>query len=110
MSADSRSLASRGIVTVGLDLGASSTSKTEVRVEEAHVSSLEAGHVDLDELAAGQDVGNGEEHVDELRNADLAGISDLDHRHGVVGILELGSSGADLGPYLSVDSIISSVT
>lgn len=109
MSANSRSLASRGIVAVGLNLGTSSTSKTEVGVEETNISSLEAGHVDLDELAAGEDVGNGEEHVDELRNADLAGISDLDHRHGVVGVLELGSSGADLRPDLSVDAVTLSV-
>lgn len=108
MSTNSRSLASSGIVAVGLDLGATSTSKAEVRVEETNVSSLEAGHVDLDELAAGEDVGNSEEHVDELRNADLARISDLDHWHGVVGVLELGSSGADLRPNLSVDSVISS--
>lgn len=106
MSANSRSLASCRIVAVGLDLGASGSSKAEVGVEETNVSSLEAGHVDLDELAAGEDVGNGEEHVDKLRNADLAGRSDLDHWHGVVGVLELGSSGANLRPNFSVDSAI----
>lgn len=104
VSANSCSLASCGIVAVGLDLGASSTSKTEVGVEETNVSSLESSHVDFHKLATGQDICNSEEHVDKLRNADLAGISDLDHWDWVVGVFELGSSGADLRPNLSVES------
>jgi hypothetical protein len=106
MSANSRSLASCGIVTVSLDLGASSTSKTEVRVEETNVSGGKAGHIDLDELAAGEDIGNSKEHIDKLRNADLARISDLNHWHRVVGVFELGSGSADLRPNFSVESIV----
>lgn len=104
MSTDSGRLAGCGIIAVGLNLGSSSTSNTEVSVEEADVPSFQAGHVHLDELAAGKNVCNGEEHVDELGNAELARLSDLDHGNRLVGILELVASGANLRPNLSVES------
>lgn len=107
MSADARRLAGCGIIAVGLNLGSSSTSNAEVSVEESDVSSLQAGHVHLDKLAAGKNVGNGEEHIDELGNAELARLSDLDHGNRLVGILELVASGANLRPNLSVESKVS---
>lgn len=106
MGAYSRSLAGCGIIAVGLNLGSSGTSNSEVRVEEANVSSFQAGHVDLYKDAARENVCDCEEHVDKLRNTELARLSDLDHGDRVVGVLELRSSGTDLGPNLSVESKI----
>lgn len=110
MGTDSRRLAGSGIVAVGLNLGSSSSSDAEVSVEEADVSSLQASHVHLDELAAGKNVRYGEEHVDELGNAELARLSDLDHGDRLVRILELVARGANLRPNLSVESKALSVS
>lgn len=88
----------------GVDLRVDGASDAEVRVPDADVALGRAGHVDLHEDGAGEDLGDGEQHVADLRDADVAGVSDLQHHARVGGVLELRPDGADGRPDLADDA------
>ena len=81
-----------------LRLGPARAAETIVAVEERHVSRPGTSHVDLDEHRAGEDVGDSKDKVGQLREAHVAGPSDLDHGMRAAGVGEAAASGAELGP------------
>lgn len=85
----------------GLDERVGRAADAEVAVPERDVARVGAGDVDFDEDAAGEDVGDGEEHVGELRDADVPAVADFDHLERGVGVLEVAACGRDGGPDLA---------
>lgn len=74
-------------------------------VEEADVAGLRARHVDFYEFAAGEYVGYGEEHVDELGSSRFAWFAYLYHGGGFIFVIEFATCGADFGPCFAMKSM-----
>ena len=77
------------------------TANAIMRVVEGHVALVGTLHIHLDKDGAGQDVGNGEEHVADFGQADLVWLADLYHRLGVGFVAELGARSADDRPHFA---------
>lgn len=75
----------------GFDEGVGGPADPEVRVPESDVARVGASDVNFDEDAAGEDVGDGEDHVGELGDADVAVVADFDHGERGVGVLEVAA-------------------
>jgi len=92
---------------LSLDLGPSGAANAKVRIPEAHVAWAPACHVDLHQLTAWEDVGNREQHVDELGNASAPGEADLHERLEMIGVFKFVTSGTDFRPCFTVDPDVS---
>lgn len=88
----------------GVDLRVDGATDAEMRVPDTDVALGRAGHVDLHEDGAGEDLGDGEQHVADLRDTHVARVSDLQHHARVGGVLELGPDSADGRPDLTDDA------
>lgn len=103
MEHEERCLAVRSIRTtaVAIDFRVDATTDTDVRVPEADIALILSGHVDLDDDGTVQNIRHCKEHVRDLSNTGLPGLSHLENWPGVVRIPELASNTADGRPCFS---------
>ncbi len=72
-------------------------------IPEAHITWSAPRHVDFDELGTRQDIGDGEEHIDNLYSANIARLADLNDWYKVILVLELASGGTNFRPDFTVE-------
>ena len=101
-----RSLAIRriGPFTRDVDVRVRRPADRDVRVPKGHVALFGAGHVDLQDDGAGRDIRYREADVLNLRDADVAGITDLYDGLRVTGVAEIAADARDDGPGFSDDA------
>ena len=90
-----------GVAAGDVDVRVGCAADRDVRIPNAHVALLGAGHVDLQDDGTGRDVGNCEAHILDLGNANVAGVADLYDRLWIVGVAESATDAGYDGPGFS---------